>query len=115
MSYVVANTTCSAGAAYTASKHGLLGLTKNTAAAYNHNGIRCNIIMPGGMATNIGSSFVHGINEKGFGVVQKLMGSVDTQICDIGQIGKICAFLCSDGATVLNGAEIIADHGWCSY
>lgn len=35
------------GAAYTASKHGLLGLTKNTGVYYGRKGIRCNAIMPG--------------------------------------------------------------------
>lgn len=36
------------GVAYTASKHGLMGLTKNTAAVYRLKGIRCNAICVGG-------------------------------------------------------------------
>ena len=43
-----------AGTAYTISKHGLLGLTKNTAAFYGpRSGIRCNAVLAGGMRTNI--------------------------------------------------------------
>jgi NAD(P)-dependent dehydrogenase (short-subunit alcohol dehydrogenase family) len=42
-----------AGAAYTASKHALVGLTRNTAWMYASKGIRCNAICPGGTATNI--------------------------------------------------------------
>lgn len=38
----------SIGVAYTASKHGLIGLTKNTAAFYRMKGIRCNAICAGG-------------------------------------------------------------------
>lgn len=37
-----------AGVAYTASKHGLLGVTKNTAWRFHGDGIRCNAILPGG-------------------------------------------------------------------
>lgn len=43
-----------AGTAYTISKHGLLGFTKNTAAFYGaKSGIRCNAIIAGSMRTNI--------------------------------------------------------------
>ena len=45
-----------AGVAYTVSKHGLLGLTRSTAWMYAKRGIRCNAILPGGTATNIGES-----------------------------------------------------------
>src|ERR1700677_3526879 len=46
----------SAGAAYTASKHALLGLTRNTAWRYAKEGIRCNAICPGAVKTNIEES-----------------------------------------------------------
>lgn len=39
------------GVAYTASKHGLIGLTKNTAAFYRLKGIRCNAICAGGRSS----------------------------------------------------------------
>lgn len=60
----------SAGAAYTASKHALIGLTKNTAAFYGASGpgkygIRCNAILPGYMPTNIGDAMKNGVNEMG--------------------------------------------------
>lgn len=45
-----------AGVAYTASKHALIGLTKNIGFMYAKNGIRCNAIAPGGVNTNIGKS-----------------------------------------------------------
>jgi hypothetical protein len=48
------------GTAYTVSKHGLIGLTKNTAAYYGPKGIRCNAIAAGGMMTNIAKDFMQG-------------------------------------------------------
>ena len=41
----------SAGAAYTASKHALLGLTRSMAWRYAKEGIRCNAVAPGPTAT----------------------------------------------------------------
>jgi NAD(P)-dependent dehydrogenase (short-subunit alcohol dehydrogenase family) len=42
-----------AGAAYTASKHGLVGLTRSVAVMYRDSGIRANAIAPGGTRTGI--------------------------------------------------------------
>jgi NAD(P)-dependent dehydrogenase (short-subunit alcohol dehydrogenase family) len=36
------------GVAYTASKHGLVGATKNVAWRFHKEGIRCNAVLPGG-------------------------------------------------------------------
>lgn len=55
-----------AGATYGASKHAVVGLTKNTGYMYATQGIRCNAIAPGGVETNIAAS-MKSINEFGFG------------------------------------------------
>ncbi|KAI4621931.1 hypothetical protein J4E81_010909 [Alternaria sp. BMP 2799] len=47
-----------AGIAYTASKHGLVGATKNVAWRFRKDGIRCNAVLPGAVPTNIRSSVV---------------------------------------------------------
>ena len=44
---------CRAGAAYTASKFAVVGLTKNIGFMYAKEGIRCNAICPGSIITNI--------------------------------------------------------------
>ena len=43
----------SAGAAYTASKYALVGLTMSTAYQYARQGLRCNALAVGGVSTNI--------------------------------------------------------------
>nr|BAW27600.1 putative short-chain dehydrogenase [Aspergillus stellatus] len=42
------------GVAYTASKHGLIGVTKNVAWRFKHEGIRCNAVCPGGVSNDTG-------------------------------------------------------------
>jgi NAD(P)-dependent dehydrogenase (short-subunit alcohol dehydrogenase family) len=101
----------SAGVAYTVTKHGLLGLTKNTAAHYAKKGIRCNIIMPGGMDTNIGSSLATGFNMEGYQLVSKLM-EVNPANVKIEEVAKLAVFVSSGDAGYLNGATITVDNGW---
>ncbi|EKG13689.1 Short-chain dehydrogenase/reductase SDR [Macrophomina phaseolina MS6] len=102
------------GAAYTASKHGLIGLTKNTAAAYARKGIRCNAILPGNMETNLMSSVPADFNEEGQQTTASLMtvlpGSVDVE-----KLAKTVVHLASDNAEGVNGAVIAADNGWTSF
>jgi len=100
-----------AGAAYTASKHGLVGLTKNTAAAYANKKIRCNAICPGGMQTNISAAMANGFNQEGFAIVQKCLAT-NPGICDLNQMANLAVFLCDSESGVLNGAIINADMGW---
>jgi hypothetical protein len=46
-----------AGTAYTTSKHAVIGFTKSTSFFYAQEGIRCNAVAPGGVATNIEAPF----------------------------------------------------------
>jgi len=100
-----------AGIAYTASKHGLLGITKNTAAFYATEGIRCNILLPGGMSTNIGDAFANGKNEKGWAILEKIVAQGATT-SDMTKIANTAVFLCSEEGNVINGASIAVDNGW---
>jgi NAD(P)-dependent dehydrogenase (short-subunit alcohol dehydrogenase family) len=100
-----------AGAAYTASKHGLVGLTKNTAAAYAANKIRCNGICPGAMKTNIGIAMANGVNQSGRAIMEKTLAN-NPGLCDLDQMAKLAVFLCGPDSEVLNGAVINADLGW---
>jgi len=99
------------GAAYTASKHGVIGLTKSTAFLYAAKGIRCNAICPGGVATPI-------VETSGFAKVEwvgeRLAASFAriTRQAQPDEIGELVAFLGSDAAANVNGAIITSDGGW---
>lgn len=103
-----------AGAAYTASKHAVVGLTKNVGFQYGKLGIRCNAIAPGAVATNIG---VGGSQLDPFGLEQAMAGMA-LQRADVGDpsaIASVALFLASDDSAFVNGTVVTADGGWSAY
>jgi len=104
-----------AGAAYTSSKHALIGLTKNTAAAYHKKNIRCNVICPGAMPnTNIQDAFKAGIHQENQQLAMMTM-AMQPNMCDVGDMANLAAFLCSDASKTVSGAVITADGGWGAF
>ncbi|RDB34071.1 SDR family oxidoreductase [Exiguobacterium sp. RIT594] len=102
-----------AGAAYTASKHAVVGLTKNTAYLYAKEGIRCNGIAPGAVETNIGQSMTN-INEFGMGRTMLGMG-LNPRTAKPEEIAQLALFLVSEDSSFVNGAIVVADGGWSAY
>lgn len=102
------------GAAYTASKHGVIGLTQNTAAFYGPKGISCNAVLPGGMNTNIGNHLAAGLSQEGLEVA-KLTQGFPSGLVDTAKVAETVLFLASDAAGVVNGACLTADNGWSAY
>lgn len=104
-----------AGAAYTASKHALIGLTKNTGYMYAKTGIRCNAIAPGAMETNIAAGLDMTklppiVNERimpGMALMSRASKPME--------VANVALFLASDDASFLNGSVIVADGGWIAY
>lgn len=102
-----------AGAAYTASKHAVIGLTKNVGFQYAIKGIRCNAIAPGGVNTNIGTSINH---PNAFGMERAMSGiNLNPRAGESEEIAQVALFLASDDASFVNGTVITADAGWSAY
>ena len=101
-----------AGAAYTASKHGLIGLTRNTAYMYGKAGVRCNAIMPGGVETNIMASIDQSkLDMEGLGVLGAVhAGALRNAKPD--ELAALVVFLLAVEASNVNGALIANDGGW---
>ena len=101
-----------AGAAYTASKHGLIGLTRNTAYVYGKQGVRCNAIMPGGVETNIMASVDQSkLDMEGLGSLGPVhAGALRNAKPD--ELAALMVFLLSGEASNVNGALIANDGGW---
>jgi len=100
------------GAAYTASKHGLIGLTMNIAATYGRDGIRCVAVAPGGV--NTGISLGGEPSERGFNVLKGTMAA-NIRVAEPEELARVVLFLASDEASFVNGATLIADGGWLAH
>ena len=103
---------CRAGTAYTASKHGVIGLAKNVGYMYAKKGIRSNIIAPGGVNTDITKGLqLHpeGAALCGSGLV------TNPRIGEPSEIARVALFLASDDSGFINAATIVADAGWSAY
>jgi NAD(P)-dependent dehydrogenase (short-subunit alcohol dehydrogenase family) len=104
----------SAGAAYTASKHALLGLTRNTAWRYAKEGIRCNAICPGAVKTNIEESMPQAkLDPQGMARAVEFF-TLGHAYLDPAEIASLALFLASDEALYINGAMVSADGGLCA-
>jgi NAD(P)-dependent dehydrogenase (short-subunit alcohol dehydrogenase family) len=102
----------SAGAAYTASKHALLGLTRNTAWMYAREGVRCNAICPGATATNIGETMPQDkLDPAGLARTSSVYALIPATLTP-DDVASLALFLASDAARMINGAVITADGGW---
>ncbi|KQV93546.1 glucose 1-dehydrogenase [Streptomyces sp. Root369] len=98
-----------AGAAYTASKHGLVGLTKNLAVMYRKQGIRANAIAPGGTATSI----VVDADQEAHGPAALRPHFVNaSRLAEPEEQAAAIVFLASDAASNINGVVLPVDDGW---
>lgn len=106
-----------AGAAYTASKHALIGLTKNTGYMYAKLGIRCNVIAPGAMNTSIAET-IDFANLPALALVnERIMPgmALNPRASEPMEVARVALFLATDDASFVNGATVVADGGWTAY
>lgn len=101
-----------AGAAYTAAKHGLVGLTKNTAWMYATTGVRTNAIAPGGTKTNIVETMPRERLDPAGAARAAAYAGLMPAMLDPEDIAALALFLASDEASRINGAVVVADAGW---
>ena len=93
--------------AYTASKHGVVGLTKNIAAEYGEKGIRCNAVGPGYIETPL---LTDHLNKDMMEAVARK--SPMNRLGTSQEIADLVTFLSSDKSSFTTGSYIIADGGY---
>ncbi|MEP9853150.1 SDR family oxidoreductase [Staphylococcus aureus] len=98
------------GSIYTASKHALVGLTKNTGFMYAEKGIRCNAIAPGAIETNIFNS-INDINQFGYERAKATQSAIP-KMGKPEEIASVALFLATDESSFINGTVLTADGGW---
>ena len=124
-----------AGAAYTASKHAVVGLTRNSSVMYGPKGLRFNAVAPGATITNIEATWgsqlaaerlgpLMGANIPAPATAAQLAASITFLLSAAGttdtgatpasaaQLAASITFLLSDDGTNVNGALLASDAGW---
>jgi NAD(P)-dependent dehydrogenase (short-subunit alcohol dehydrogenase family) len=110
----IVNTASSAGiqpianiAIYTASKHGVVGLTKATALEVARSNIRVNAVAPGPVNTGLLHRMVAGNVDLSVIAESVPMG----RISEPEEIARAIVWLCSDAASYITGHVLAADGG----
>lgn len=98
---------------YVASKHGVIGLTKNAALEYAGSGIRVNAVCPGGIDTRMLDSLADQ-STAGAQSSSEMMGPLHPmgRIGTVAEVADLIVWLCSKQATFMTGAAIPVDGGY---
>ena len=111
------------GCSYTASKWGIIGLTKQVACTHSQYGITINAICPGVIQTNLRETSAINLGDvapnmsRGVGnnpdafkavVPAKRRGSPQ-------EVAEVAAFLASDAASYISGQAIAIDGAWTAF
>ena len=108
----IVNTSSNAGlravtmlSAYAASKHGILGLTKNAAVEYANDRIRVNAVCPGAIMTPLMSGQPPERQR------EILAPQAMTRFGDPAEVAAAVVWLCSDDASFVTGVSLPVDAG----
>jgi NAD(P)-dependent dehydrogenase (short-subunit alcohol dehydrogenase family) len=97
------------GAAYGASKGGVLGLTRALAVEYGKQGVRCNAVCPGSIQTPMTSGGAGLPKDADMKLVMRQMALDRPRGPE--QVASLIAFLASPEAAHINGSHILVDGG----
>jgi 3-oxoacyl-[acyl-carrier protein] reductase len=96
------------GAAYTVSKHGILGLTRSLAIDYGSKGVRVNAVLPGAIRTGLTSS-ADAVVE---GADDAISATPAGRWAEPEEVAKVAVFLASEDAGFVHGSAYTVDGGW---
>lgn len=99
---------------YTATKHGVLGLTRAIAVDYAEAGIRCNCVLPGDMETPMILEYFAASDDPAATRAEMEASYPIKRIARPEEVARAVAFLASDEASYVTGAELLVDGALCA-
>ena len=105
-------------AAYVATKHGVVGLTKVVALETAETGITCNAICPGSTRTALAEWQIEkyaqeqGIDFETAAAKRLAERTPSKTYVQVEQLAGLAVFLCSDAASQMTGVALPMDGGW---
>ena len=96
-------------AAYVASKHGIVGLTRTASLESAKAGVRVNAVCPGIIHTAMIDRYTHGDSDI---EAQLSAGEPVGRMGRPEEVADTAVWLCSDGAGFITGTAIPVDGGW---
>ena len=94
--------------AYTASRHGIEGLTKTAALEYSSKGIRINAVAPGSIRTDI---YYRSVKDNPAKKKAYIEGHPIGRIGEPEEVASAALWLCSDAASFVTGSIMMIDGG----
>jgi NAD(P)-dependent dehydrogenase (short-subunit alcohol dehydrogenase family) len=107
MASALSTTTFPGSSLYTASKHGVSGLTRSAAVEYGESGIRINAICPGFISTPLLHSTVTEEAAKAMAAKHPM-----NRLGSPAEIADAVVFLASDASSFVTGSLFSIDGGW---
>jgi 3-oxoacyl-[acyl-carrier protein] reductase len=97
------------GAAYTTSKHAVIGLTRQTSLDYSPFNVRVNAVCPGAINTTRTTNVLAGSESD---VIAAINAVPAKRLGEPGEIAKMVAFLASEDTLYIHGSVFPVDGGW---
>lgn len=97
------------GSVYTATKHGVIGYTKQLSLDYGPKGIKANAICPGGVETGMTDEI---FKDEDSGIMDMIEKTPAGRPGKAKEIADLSLFLASDKSDFIHGEAIKIDGGW---
>lgn len=109
----IAGVYANGGAAYTASKYGVIGLTKNIALQYSGSGIRCNAVCPGPTPTPLNTPDKLAQFDKEFMEICGRHTDISVGPSESIDQANAILFLSTNESRFMTGQVLVVDRGMC--